>query len=731
MVRGALGSISASRPLPPEGEPSSIPVRPPRPRNLARQFLEGDALTADAKRFLARRKSSVPAEWTVDGIVEAEQALAAVGVPGGTFLGLLRFTADFQDDRQMGRTLAERRWWGLLRRRLGSTSGITLGRNVADGMDLVRHLVEDADVTAQQGFTDLLRLVGARTGLDVIAQPRLAEKVLWDFALLVASRVRTWNRGHAQEPRRIVALDFLVGATMVYMKDRQAEPTLNDLRTAVFQTGAPLAPALDAWLRRMQEIPGTSLLRLPMLQESDPREWIWSVGQQLSTDARPARLARLAACERALLDQARREEAARVEAAVCVERAIRDVLERSLPASRLTDPPAPRHKEEPLASTTSRVLPSSAAPAPNPSFKIVPGGDDLSMPYRSFTEEAPRMDALPPRPSSAAVPPRQLRPRGAVFDTKPDDVLRVVVPTAETATPLAMAMQEYETSTNLRTISLPVSEAQIYEVSGGVLDALPVGFDSNDLERQASMLEECLRTGYTTQGRQWVERYRGLLGDARVREFLRFPADWIGGLRDLLTSGDPWILGGFEDLIRFVYPAKTRPPEIEFRYNQRVGDPGPYRTGWDWVVLRLLALAVAETASGQGVPEFAPTPLVAVRRWHAMSGSRNFPPHTPAWWAWLAEEVDTRTEAVYRKPFQVRAASELSLWRERSVKPWLAIPPEACLTSLGTWARQPLLSLRQDTTPSAERWANRLSMLGQLLEEAKEDVLKDILDAPV
>lgn len=735
MVRGALGTVSVSRPLPLEGEPNSIPVRPPRPRNLARQILEGDALKADAKRFLARRKNSVPADWTVEGILEAEQALAAVGTPGGTFLGLLRFAADFQDDRQMGRTAAERRWWGLLRRRLASASGIALVRSVADGMDLVRHLAENSDVTDQQGFTDLLRLVGARTGIDVIAQPRLAEKVLWEFSVLLASRVRTWNRSHPQDPRRIVPLDFYLGGMMVFMADRQLEPTLSDLRENVFRIGAPLAPTLDAWLRHFQEIPGTSLLRVPMPPEGDPRHWVWSVGQQLSSDPRPARLARIAACERALLDQTRREESLRVDAALAIENSVRALFERELPASRLSEP-APRARSVPTGTdTVPESAPRARSVAPVRTNSVLPQAIPMDTGVVSHGSPATpsRLSPLPPRPSASAIP-RSLRERSREApQTPPETLTPLHAPQLEVSSPLVMAMQDYETSVNLRTISLPVQHelVDIVDIVAGALDALPVGFDVPDLERQATLIEECLRTGYTAQGRLWVERYRGLLGDARVREFMRFPSEWIGGLRDLLTSGDPWILAGFEDLARYLYPVGFRPEVLEFRYNQRTGDTGPYRTGWDWVVLRLIALAMAETASGLGDPQFAPTPLVAVRRWHALSTSRNLVPHTPGWWGWLSEEVEARTEAVYRKPFQVRAAAELSLWRERYVKPWLAIPSEASVSSLGAWARNPLHALRQDEAPSSERWANRLSMLGQLLEESKEDMLREIIEAPL
>lgn len=750
---GAVGGVSPSRSQTQEGEPSSIPVRSPRPRNLARQLLEGDALKADAKRFLAHRRGGVPDSWSVEGIVQAEQALGAVGVPGGTFLGLLRFASDLQDDREIGRTWTERRWWGLLRRRLASSSGIVLVRSVADGMEVVRHLVEDADAPTQQGFTDLLRLMGARTGIDVIAQPRLAEKALWEFAVLLASRTRVWNRTHAKSVREIAPLDFYLGGVMVYAKDRQAEPSLADLRSAVFQTGAPLAPALDAWLRRMHDIPGSSLLEVSFPAHSDPRTWLWRTGEQLESDARPERLARLAACERGLIDLARREEATREAVALAVERAVRDLLSRELPASRLAGA-----SSSSFAAISASDL-SSSAPLPTP---VAPRGRDqyAAAPQPVVEQRSPMPEMLagfepratpvaasaagvepptirlPPRPAAAPIPPpratslRKVSPAASAPEPAP---VEPVLP----SDPLSLAMQEYETSTNLRTITLSVvsepAQAAVNVVSSGdmvTLDGLPVGFDLPDLERQAAQLEECLRTGLTSTGRQWIEKYRGLLGDARVREFLRFPAEWIGGLRDLLSSGDPWILAGMEDLVRYLYPRPSRPMELEFRYNQRQGDPSPSRTGWDWVVLRLIALAVAETASGQGDPEFAPTPLVTLRRWHSYSRARDLAPHTSGWWSWLSEEVEARSEGIYRTPFQVRAAAELSLWRERQVKPWLAIPSEAGLASLGTWARMPLHALRQDPSPSTERWASRLSMLGQLLEETKEDILEDLSHGP-
>lgn len=733
LVPNALRSVPLSRASSPGSDLASIPVRPPRPRNLARQLLEGDALKADAKRFLSRRKSALPEDWTLEGILTVEQALAAVGVPGGTFLGLLRFSADLQADRLQGRTWIETRWWGYLRRRLTTSAGVAFVRAVADGLDEVRHLVEDADYHDRQGFTDLLRVLGVRTGVDIIAHPRLAEKPLWEYAILLAARVRRWNRTHSGTHRRVVPLDFHLGGTMVFLRDRQAEPTLLDLRTAVFQHGAPLAPALDAWLRRSQELSGSSLLKITIPSGADPREWVWSAGQALIQDARPERLARLAACERGLIDLVRREEAAREQAAQAVEHSLRELLERELPASRLLEAPIP--KAPPVASEAvpaprSRAATESVVPA-----TVMAPFDSLQLPEMDLEPESRPTVRLPPRPAPVANPPRVgAKPVPATLESGSEKAVPEP-PRPPVSDPLALAMADYETSTQLRVMGPPSGEGEQPELvqllDSAPLDALPVGFDLVDLERQASQLEECLRTGFTPTGRQWVEQFRGLLADARVREFLRFPSDWIGGLRDLLTSGDTWILAGMEDLIRYIYPRASRSMDLEFRYHQRQGDPSPSRTGWDWTVLRLICLAVAETASRQGDPEFAPTPLVTLRRWQSFSRARDLPTHTQGWWSWLAEEVDVRSESAHSHSFEVRSAAELSLWRERYVKPWLAIPSDSNLSKLGPWARMPLHHLRQDPQPSAERWASRLAMLGQLLEEAKEDMLQELSTGPI
>lgn len=737
LVPEAVANVPFTRAVGQDGEPQVVPVRPPRPRNLARQLLEGDGLKADARRFISRRRGALPPDWDVEGIVAAEQALEAVDIPLGSYLGLLRFAADLQADRNIGRTWAERRWWGHLRRRLASSSGIVLGRSVADGMEMVRYLVEDADAVSQQGFTDLLRVLGARTGIDVIDQPRLAEKPLWDFSILLGSRARLWNRTHPSSARRVLPLDFYLGGVMVYLRDRQTEPSLVDLRIHVFQTGAPLAPALDSWLRKFQDCAGSSLLLVQPPSQTDPRTWVWDSGKSLVLDDLPDRQARLAACERGLIDIARREEAAREATAVAVDRLVRELLRRELPLSRLAGPIPP---EPPPAAAAPRTTRIPATPIARRESDIF----DLATLDSSRPADPPTV-RLPPRPPAAPVPPRitpgRTRPASPVpaAETPPVPLLVVPVPTgtgASASDPLAMAMQEYETSANMKVITLSggmsdAHAAMVVTTDLQSLDALPVGFDLPDLERQAVQLEECLRTGLTPSGRQWIEKYRGLLSDSRVREFLRFPADWIGGLRDLLASGDPWILAGMDDLVRYLYPAAHRPLEIDFRYNQRLGDPSPARTGWDWVVLRLIALAVAETASGQGDPAFAPTPLVTVRRWHSYSRARDLAAHTPGWWSWLAEEVEARSESMHQHSFQVRAAAELSLWRERYVKPWLAIPSDSSIAALGPWARMPLHHLRQDPAPSAERWANRLSMLGQLLEESKEDILKELAIGPI
>jgi hypothetical protein len=245
-----------------------------------------------------------------------------------------------------------------------------------------------------------------------------------------------------------------------------------------------------------------------------------------------------------------------------------------------------------------------------------------------------------------------------------------------------------------------------------------------DLERQGRWLSEGWRTGWTPTGHVWAEHFRSLLGDARVREFLRLDADWLGGLRDLLTEPDPWLMAGWEDLVRWLYPARSRLDPLEFRQNHRSGAPANL-TGWDWTVLRLFSISLAEVASSAREPGLAPSCLVVMRRWQATSVARNVPPHTPQWWNWLSEEVETRVELDGQRRFPPVETIDDN-WKALNVAPWIALPSPASASILGEWVSDPVDALQKDPHPIHERWASRLSMLTQLQEDAKEDALTEL-----
>jgi len=265
---------------------------------------------------------------------------------------------------------------------------------------------------------------------------------------------------------------------------------------------------------------------------------------------------------------------------------------------------------------------------------------------------------------------------------------------------------------------------------GETVDGLPtVGFDLLDLERQGRWIADGWRTGWTPMGHVWTDHFRSLLGDARVREFLRLDPDWLGGLRELLTEPDPWLMSGWEDLVRWLYPAQSRADPMEFRQNQRPGMPA-HRTGWDWALLRLFALTLAEVASSAREPGLAPSCLVVVRRWQIQSHRRDLEIRSPQWWGWLADEVDARAESEGKRRFPEVAPMDDD-WRMRHVAPWLAFPSPASAGVLGDWVTDPVAALQSDLHPVHERWASRLSMLTQLQEESKEEALADLLTGPL
>lgn len=645
LVENALQGMPAVRRASPATIQQEVPVRSPRNRSLVRTLLQGDALKADVKRFFKAREGTLPAHWDIDSVVEVERSLAREpGYREGAYLGLLRYACDLSDSAQQQTSWTENRLWALLRRRLSSSSGLMLLRSVANAHEILQSLLEDPESLRRRAFCDLLRVIGARTGQILLEHPRLIDRPVWEFAILLTVRADQCNSELRKTQGRVVrSVDLLFGSIAVYMRDRGLEPGLNDLRTTVLQTGAPLGHALDAWVRGFRQTSGNSLI--PGIQiPDDPRNWIWQTGVALlEQEGLVDRQGRLAACERALLDRARAYETWKDDVAIAVESELRKEIDRAIPESR----------RMPLAMVKA--------------------------------EGAPVVE-----------PEREKRPD----------------PRASSDLDLQTAMLSFAKG----------SWAVLTETTEGIPT---VGFGIADLERQARWVYDGWNFGWTPTGHVWAEKYRTLLGDPRVREFLRLGPSWVAGLRELLTEADPWLMAGWEDLVRWIYPVKFRPDQIEFRQNERPGAPS-HRTGYDWTVLRLLALTLAEVAAAAREPGLAPSCLVVVRHWQQLSRSEHLAPLGPEWWAWLSEEVDQRVEAEENRQFPTRIQSDTD-WKMRHVAPWIAFPSSVSAAVLGEWVKCPLDAMRSDDHLVHERWASRLSMLTQMQDDAKEESLSEML----
>ncbi len=647
VVEAALQGLSTAPASPGADDPREVPVRAPRSRSLVRTLLQGDALKADARQFFRRRQGFLPDDWEVDRIVEIERVLEREpGYRSGGFLGLLRYACDLFDASSTQTTLTEARLWFLLRKRLSSSSGLMLLRSVANAHDTIESLLADPEPSRRRGFCDILRVLGARTGKIQVEHPRLIDRAIWEFALLLSNRADQANHALGAV-RTVTPLDVFCAAVFVHVRDRGMEPALMDLRRLVLAPGAPMAVALEAWLDALRRTPGNSLIagtRLP----DDPRRWTWQAGVSiLEQSGLTDRLGRIATCERALLERARTLESWKNDMAFAIDGLARQEIERHLPESR-------------------------------------------------------RMSLSLRREEAAPVPPVPEAATGPTDADSSDEALRAALELRSAMTSFEGGWHPSETTEGIPTI----------------------GFGTPDLERQARWIAEGWRTGWTPSGRIWAERYRSLLGDARVREFLRLGPSWIAGLRDHLGDPEPWTMAGWEDLLRWVYPAASRGLEIEFRQNQRPGSP-QNRTGYDWTVLRLLALSLAEVVGASREPGLAPSCLVLVRNWQKLSRGRNLAPRSQEWWAWLTEEVDLRAEAEGARSFPAPAPLD-DEWRMRHLAPWIAFPSPASASVLGAWATDPLSALREDTHMVHERWASRLSMLTQLQDEAKEEAVVDL-----
>lgn len=208
-----------------------------------------------------------------------------------------------------------------------------------------------------------------------------------------------------------------------------------------------------------------------------------------------------------------------------------------------------------------------------------------------------------------------------------------------------------------------------------------------------------LLTGVTPHGQAWWEDFLGLLDGAGGDR-----ATWARSLRE---GADPTLVCGFEDLVRYLYPAPVRPGRLTFRCLDRF--PPDVRDERDQAVLDLLYSACDECFGT--APQ--PTPLVAARRWQALSDARLLPSHSPDWWRWLAQEGAARAAQVLVQAPKVLPVGDRS--------DFLALP--ACAEGTA----ESLLALAGDLGKDPVKANEELHALGATIETAKEQALRDLL----
>lgn len=221
----------------------------------------------------------------------------------------------------------------------------------------------------------------------------------------------------------------------------------------------------------------------------------------------------------------------------------------------------------------------------------------------------------------------------------------------------------------------------------------------DEFKEKSLAWKETLVSGITPQGRAWWEDFLRLLESAGGDR-----AVWAAQLR---TEVDPALVCGFEDLVRYLYPAPVRPGRLSFRCLDRF-PPDP-RDERDHAVLDLLYSACDECFGT--TPQ--PTPLVAARRWQAQSDARFLPSHSPDWWRWVAQEGSARAASI-----QAQATKELPVG-DRSG--FLALPQ----CSEGT--AESLQALAGDLGKDPIKADEELHALGAAIEIAKEQALRDLL----
>jgi len=247
----------------------------------------------------------------------------------------------------------------------------------------------------------------------------------------------------------------------------------------------------------------------------------------------------------------------------------------------------------------------------------------------------------------------------------------------------------------------------IFELEGTTDSALSVPSTGNalkDTHREEMRVAgaahlESLETGLTEWGRAWWSDFLNLLGD-----FGESAQDWSIRLRELPDA--TW-KAGFEDLMRFVYPAAVRPGLIRFQCTDRF--PPEPRDGVDRPVVELILAACIESLN-LGMQQ---SPLQVVRRWQSLTEARLLPSHSPGWWSWVAMEGARRLATL----LEHTDLPPLSLDRARSV----AVP------QLDAASVQELEEIRGGVAMDPVLLRQKMQELNVRVESSKEDALRQLL----
>jgi hypothetical protein len=269
------------------------------------------------------------------------------------------------------------------------------------------------------------------------------------------------------------------------------------------------------------------------------------------------------------------------------------------------------------------------------------------------------------------------------------------------AKPVRAAVQEVGTGFETGSFSI-FNPSESAETS----TAKPAGMPVERVLFREEFGEKCLAwdaacvTGLSPEGQGWWD------------DFLRI-LESLGGERctwamQARLLAEPALMAGFEDLVRFIYPAPVRPGRLSYRCLDRF-PPDP-RNEADRVVLDVL-MAACDECLQTNAPQ--PVPLVAVRRWQAQSNARLLPSHSPDWWIWLEREGALRAELINN-------------YESKSFPPgvrdsFLAIPAISSQHSLR------LKSLALDTGMDPVVADEELRLIVHTIEAAKEQSLRELL----